>query len=252
MFLSFMKKKMNPLTNVRNIGNLNDNDLKNGIFDHKLTWHSQYKDSAYIFVGGIPFDLTEGDILCVFSQYGEIVNVNLVRDKKTGKSQGYCFICYEDQRSTILAVDNLNAIKLGTRTIRVDHVSNYRTPKSDEKGEDGNYKFKVETGCAPKTPSPEPDNVHKSKKKKDKKKKKKKKRKKVNNESNSESSDNDKKDKMYHVIVKKRHKDDSRRKDETQWDKKEKYPSLLLTERRDISPPRNRKRSRSRSIDRNY
>ena len=37
--------------NVRNIAQLNENDLKNGIFDHNLTWHSQYKDSAYIFIG---------------------------------------------------------------------------------------------------------------------------------------------------------------------------------------------------------
>ena len=45
-------------------------------------------------------------------RYGEIVNINLVRDKKTGKSKGFCFICYEDQRSTILSVDNLNGIKV--------------------------------------------------------------------------------------------------------------------------------------------
>jgi len=35
-----------------------------------------------------------------------------VRDKKTGKSKGFCFICFEDQRSTILVVDNLNGIKV--------------------------------------------------------------------------------------------------------------------------------------------
>jgi len=172
---------MNPLTNVRNVKKLNEQDLKNGIFDHTKTWHSQYKDSAYIFIGGLPYDLTEGDVLCVFSQYGEIVNINMVRDKKTGKIKGYGFICYEDQRSTILAVDNLNGIKLGGRTIRVDHVSEYRIPKSDEKGEDGKYKDKIETGCAPKTPSPAPSSdeelsdykLEKKKKKKEKKKNKK-------------------------------------------------------------------------------
>lgn len=45
-------------------------------------------------------------------RYGEVVNINLVRDKKTGKSKGFCFLCYEDQRSTILAVDNFNGIKV--------------------------------------------------------------------------------------------------------------------------------------------
>lgn len=47
------------------------------------------------------------------------MNINLVRDKKTGKSKGFCFICYEDQRSTILAVDNFNGIKVGMSKKRV-------------------------------------------------------------------------------------------------------------------------------------
>lgn len=38
------------------------------------------------------------------SRYGEIVDVNLVRDKGTGKSKGFAFVAYEDQRSTVLAV----------------------------------------------------------------------------------------------------------------------------------------------------
>jgi RNA-binding motif X-linked protein 2 len=54
--------------------------------------------------------------------------VNLVRDKKTGKPKGFCFLAYEDQRSTILAVDNFNGISLCGRTIRVDHVKDYKPP----------------------------------------------------------------------------------------------------------------------------
>ena len=45
-------------------------------------------------------------------RYGEVVNINLVREKSSGKSKGFCFLCYEDQRSTILAVDNLNGAKV--------------------------------------------------------------------------------------------------------------------------------------------
>lgn len=44
------------------------------------------------------------------------MNINLVRDKDTGKSKGFAFVCYEDQRSTILAVDNLNGAKVKSLT----------------------------------------------------------------------------------------------------------------------------------------
>ena len=46
------------------------------------------------------------------NRYGEIVNLNLVRDQKTGKFKGFGFLCYEDQRSTVLAVDNFNGMKV--------------------------------------------------------------------------------------------------------------------------------------------
>ena len=139
---------------VKEIQRINKKELELSL-DKKLSWHDEYRDSAYIFVGkqtircihyprvcynitctlflgGLDYDLTEGDVLSVFSQlvynffivrnnlhvffirYGEIVNINLVRDKRTKKSKGFCFLAYEDQRSTVLAVDNLNGIKVST------------------------------------------------------------------------------------------------------------------------------------------
>uniref|UniRef100_G1PW36 RNA-binding motif protein, X-linked 2 n=1 Tax=Myotis lucifugus TaxID=59463 RepID=G1PW36_MYOLU len=170
-----------PLTKVKLINELNEREVQLGVAE-KVSWHSEYKDSAWIFLGGLPYELTEGDIICVFSQnrYGEIVNINLVRDKKTGKSKGFCFLCYEDQRSTILAVDNFNGIKIKGRTIRVDHVSNYRTPKESEEM-DIVTKELQEKGCGAHTPSSnssegseedKPTKKHKKDKKEKKKRKK--------------------------------------------------------------------------------
>ena len=81
------------------------------------SWHDQYKDSAYIFVGGLDYELSEGDVIAVFSQYREIVHINLVRGKNTKKSKGFAFVQYEGQRGTILAVDNMNGAKLRNRTL---------------------------------------------------------------------------------------------------------------------------------------
>ncbi|XP_059046144.1 RNA-binding motif protein, X-linked 2-like [Achroia grisella] len=175
---------MNPMTNVKNVLKLSERELA---ANSKSSWHDQYKDSAWIFVGGLPYDLTEGDIICVFSQYGEIVNINLVRDKATGKSRGFSFICYEDQRSTILAVDNLNGIKILGRTIRVDHCEQYRAPNADmSKIDELTAAIRTE-GCAPNIPAVKPEVLplpiikkekeSKERRKKDKKSKKKKKKK---------------------------------------------------------------------------
>lgn len=70
----------------------------------------------------MPFELSEGDVVTIFSQYGEPTFVNLVRDKESGKSKGFAFLKYEDQRSTDLAVDNLGGTKIMNRVLRVDHT----------------------------------------------------------------------------------------------------------------------------------
>ncbi|XVE59398.1 hypothetical protein DITRI_Ditri05aG0043500 [Diplodiscus trichospermus] len=134
---------MNPLTLVKRLQNITAKEADLGIAE-EASWHAKYKDSAYIFVGGLPFDLTEGDLLAVFSQYGEIVDVNLVRDKGTGKSKGFAFLAYEDQRSTILAVDNLNGAQILGRIIRVDHVQKYK--KKEEEDEEAEQKKREARG----------------------------------------------------------------------------------------------------------
>ena len=115
---------------VREIDRINRRQLE---YSEDASWHDDYKDSAYIFVGGIPYELTEGDIICVFSQFGEILDINLVRDRETGKSKGFCFLKYDDQRSTVLAVDNFNGATLLGRTLRVDHSRDYRQMSKKQK-----------------------------------------------------------------------------------------------------------------------
>lgn len=107
-----------------------------------------------IFVGGLDSALTEGDVITIFSQYGEVLDINLPkwaqprpegqgqngqsdREKqeaqaRVGKRRGFGFLLYEDQRSTILAVDNLNGAQVLGRTLRVDHVKDYRQLEKDE------------------------------------------------------------------------------------------------------------------------
>ncbi|KAK7053995.1 RNA-binding domain-containing protein [Favolaschia claudopus] len=120
---------------VKEINKINQLELDLGVSG--ASWHDEYKDSAYIFVGGLPFDLTEGDVVTIFSQYGEVMDVNMPRDKDTGKPRGFAFLMYEDQRSTVLAVDNLSGAKVLEKTLRVDHVKNYKQPKI--KGDDGEW-----------------------------------------------------------------------------------------------------------------
>ena len=109
----------------KGVAKINNIELQQNT-SHSASWHQQYSHSSYVYVGNLPFALTEGDIIAVMSQYGEIVDLDLARDRESGKSRGFAFVCYEDQRSTILAVDNFNGIQILGRTLRVDHVDKYK------------------------------------------------------------------------------------------------------------------------------
>ena len=79
---------MNPLTQIRNTQKISKQEIELGLSD-KSSWHDRFKHSAYIFVGGLPFNLTEGDLLAIFAQYGELVDLNVSRDRKTGAAVAY-------------------------------------------------------------------------------------------------------------------------------------------------------------------
>ncbi|CAG7936394.1 unnamed protein product [Penicillium salamii] len=121
------------MNSIRQVQALNKRELENAV-PPEASWHADYRDTAYVYIGGLPFDISEGDIVAIFSQYGEPVHVNLVRDKETGKSKGFAFLKYEDQRSTDLAVDNLGGATVLGRMLRVDHTRYKR--KDDEEEED--------------------------------------------------------------------------------------------------------------------
>lgn len=131
------------MLNINSTKRLAEVELEQGLIGAR-SWHHQFRHSAYIYIGGLHPGLTEGDVAIVFAQFGEIVDVNLVRDKVTGKSKGFAFICYEDQRSTDLAVDNMNGFEVLKRPLRVDHCEKYKAPKQfdeNELDEEGNPKM---------------------------------------------------------------------------------------------------------------
>lgn len=129
------------MNSIRQIQELNKRELENGVFP-EASWHTDYRDTAYIYIGGLPFELTEGDVITIFSQFGEPTYINLIRDKETGKSRGFAFLKYEDQRSTDLAVDNLGGTVVKGRTLRVDHT---RYKKKDDEPDEGHDLIARET-----------------------------------------------------------------------------------------------------------
>jgi hypothetical protein len=77
---------------VKEINKINQLELELGVSG--ASWHDEYKDSAYIFVGGLHFDLTEGDVITIFSQYVDTPARNLhVSNLPAGTERLWISIC---------------------------------------------------------------------------------------------------------------------------------------------------------------
>jgi RNA-binding motif X-linked protein 2 len=112
------------MSQIEAIKRLCERELKDGVSSQN-SWHYKHRNCAYIFVGNFESELSEGDLITAFSQVGEIVDIQLMRDDD-GKSKGFCYIAFEDQRSTILAIDNFNSFHLVKRPLKVDHAPDFK------------------------------------------------------------------------------------------------------------------------------
>ena len=60
-----------------------------------------------IYVGNLAYSVNEEELEGLFNSYGEIVNVNLIRDRNTGRSKGFGFVEFStpDQAQEALKMD---------------------------------------------------------------------------------------------------------------------------------------------------
>ncbi|KAJ4968185.1 hypothetical protein NE237_014886 [Protea cynaroides] len=84
---------------------------------------------AKLFVGSVPRTATEEDIRPLFEEHGNVVEVALIRDKKTGQQQGCCFIKYatsEEAERAIRALHNQYTLPGGVGPIQVRYADGER------------------------------------------------------------------------------------------------------------------------------
>ncbi|GFR92336.1 RNA-binding protein 34 [Elysia marginata] len=123
------------------------------------TMSKKHDKKRSVFVGNLPFDVTEEDLYSHFEDCGEIKNVRLIRDRRTSLGKGIGYVQFDSKDSVSLAL-KLNKTKVQGREVRVMVCTN----KPDKQGEkvikkDGSEKkLKVK----PKKPTFAPSNVAKA------------------------------------------------------------------------------------------
>lgn len=68
-------------------------------------------DSIKMFVGQIPRNMSEIEMKLMFQEYGNVYQLNVLRDKQTGESKGCCFVTFYTRKSALDAQNALHNLK---------------------------------------------------------------------------------------------------------------------------------------------
>ncbi len=75
-----------------------------------------------IYVGGLPFSTTEGQLQEMFSAHGTVESARVITDKFTGKSRGFGFVEMSSGGEAQKAIEALNGTDLEGRSLTVNEA----------------------------------------------------------------------------------------------------------------------------------
>ena len=72
-----------------------------------------------LFVGNLPFQVTDFDLEDLFKEYGEVTSAKVIVDRKTGRSRGYGFVEMGTEETAQRSIEGLNGADIKGRPINV-------------------------------------------------------------------------------------------------------------------------------------
>jgi RNA recognition motif-containing protein len=89
--------------------------------------------SRKLYVGNLPFSITESELRALFERHGGVDSVNVITDRETGRPRGFAFVEMEDASVAQKAMRALDGSELGGRNLKVNEAQ-------DRRGEGGGFR----------------------------------------------------------------------------------------------------------------
>nr|ART36498.1 C847 [uncultured bacterium] len=80
-----------------------------------------------IYVGNLPFSVSEDELRTLFEQHGAVHSVKLINDRETGRPRGFAFV-EMDPSEAAAAIQQLNGADMGGRALRINEAQE-RAPR---------------------------------------------------------------------------------------------------------------------------
>ena len=73
-----------------------------------------------LYVGNLPWSASEQELEAYFAEHGEIVDVRIITEGRSGRSKGFGFVEMASDEAGKAAIEALNGKEFGGRELRVD------------------------------------------------------------------------------------------------------------------------------------
>ena len=78
--------------------------------------------SVKLYVGNLPFSMTENDLTDLFAQAGNVARVQMINDRVTGRPRGFGFVEMGSDAEATAAISALNGQEHGGRALTVNEA----------------------------------------------------------------------------------------------------------------------------------
>ena len=75
-----------------------------------------------MYVGNLPFSITEVELRQAFTPFGNVSEVSLVLDRNTGAPRGFAFVAMETREEMEAAIRGLHGKDFGGRSLTVNEA----------------------------------------------------------------------------------------------------------------------------------
>jgi cold-inducible RNA-binding protein len=75
-----------------------------------------------LFVGGLSWGTDENMLRAAFDRFGEIEEVKVITDRNTGRSRGFGFVTFTEEKAAQDAVAEMDGTMLDSRNIKVNEA----------------------------------------------------------------------------------------------------------------------------------
>jgi len=93
-----------------------------------------------LYIGNLPYSITETTLRDLFSPFGELKSVNVITDKFTGKPRGFAFVEFVEKEHANTAMKDLDGHEIEGRAMRISEAKERTDRGGAGGGRSGGFK----------------------------------------------------------------------------------------------------------------